>query len=329
MGRAALVVVCLLAGRVEAASVRDATGRTVAVPDHPARILPAGPPASVLLAALAPDLIVGWPHPLSPAQKALLPAALANVPTVPMLTGHSDETASVAPLHPDLIVDYGTVDGRYVALDEGLQARTGVPTLLFPGGLAAVPQTLRTLGGLLGRQARAEALASAVERVLAGARANAGLRVVYARGADGMDLAAPGSAAADPFDVLGWTVLAPPGEGPVRHVTGPDAIERLHPDILIFEDPAMRAVVAHSAAWRAVDAVGARHAFVAPDLPFGWLGKPPSINRLLGVAAFAGGVSPVAGSACFLLALINGRPPSLADITMLTAALRPIGAAGD
>lgn len=38
---------------------KDATGRSVTIPDAPARVLAAGPPASVLLHALAPEAMVG------------------------------------------------------------------------------------------------------------------------------------------------------------------------------------------------------------------------------------------------------------------------------
>ena len=73
-----------------AADLQDATGRSVRLPDQPGRILPAGPPAAVLLAALAPDLMVGWPHAPSPVARMWLPDATAGLPTVPMLTGRQD-----------------------------------------------------------------------------------------------------------------------------------------------------------------------------------------------------------------------------------------------
>jgi iron complex transport system substrate-binding protein len=75
---------------VNAAELHDATGRTVQIPDHATRILPAGPPAAVLLEALAPDLMVGWPHAPSAAAHAWLPEAVVALPTVPMLTGRQD-----------------------------------------------------------------------------------------------------------------------------------------------------------------------------------------------------------------------------------------------
>jgi iron complex transport system substrate-binding protein len=51
-------------------AVFDATGRSVAVPEQISRVLPAGPPAAILLAAVAPDLMLGWPSSLSDKARA-------------------------------------------------------------------------------------------------------------------------------------------------------------------------------------------------------------------------------------------------------------------
>ena len=45
-----------------AATVTDATGRALPVPEKVARVFPAGPPAAILLYTLAPDLLLGWPR---------------------------------------------------------------------------------------------------------------------------------------------------------------------------------------------------------------------------------------------------------------------------
>jgi iron complex transport system substrate-binding protein len=99
------LVMCVQPFSVNAAEVQDATGRSVRMPDHPLRILPAGPPAAVLLAALAPDLMVGWPHSPPPESRSWLSDSTATLPTVPMLTGRQDVTDQMAALHPDLIID--------------------------------------------------------------------------------------------------------------------------------------------------------------------------------------------------------------------------------
>jgi iron complex transport system substrate-binding protein len=58
----------------------DATGRTVQVPDRIERVMPAGPPAAVLLYTLAPEKLIGWPHAPGPASKNLLGPSFADLP---------------------------------------------------------------------------------------------------------------------------------------------------------------------------------------------------------------------------------------------------------
>jgi ABC-type Fe3+-hydroxamate transport system substrate-binding protein len=47
-----------------AASITDAAGRAIAVPETVARVFPAGPPAAIMLYTLALDLLLGWPRPI-------------------------------------------------------------------------------------------------------------------------------------------------------------------------------------------------------------------------------------------------------------------------
>ena len=68
-----------------------------------------------------------------------------------------------------------------------------------------------------------------------------------------------------PSPVLGWQVVAPPGEGPSRQASFDD-IRALDPDVIVFTDPAMRATLA---AFRsvAVAARGSRGACVRGTQP--------------------------------------------------------------
>ena len=177
-----------------AAVVVDATGRSVEVPEQIARVLPAGPPAAILLAALAPDLMLGWTSPVSDNARALLAPEAGKLPQVPRLTGRDDVVDKIVALKPDLILDYGTIAPRYVDLAKATQQRTGIPTLLLDGSLAEIPRTFRVLGSILHREDRAETLARFAEALLASPKQrDASLRVVCARGADGLILVGAGN----------------------------------------------------------------------------------------------------------------------------------------
>ena len=308
-----------LVGR--AATIEDATGRTVTMPDRILHVLPAGPPAAVLMAALAPDLMLGWPGSAPGNAAAFLVEPAADLGAVPRVTGQADVTAEVTALHPDLILDYGTVSPRYTALDAETQRRTGIPTVLLDGALTNIPATFQQLGRILHREARANALAELAKSILAAVPPTQGdvPSVVYARGAEGLQIAAPGSGVVEVFTLLGWRVLAPLGEGNVRTATI-EQIAALDPDWLVFGDAGMRDVVEGSPAWQGLRAVRTGHARVAPATPFGWMEEPPSVNRLLGVAMLT---QPEADMPMLQHALF-GRSLDAAQRKALSQTLRPL-----
>jgi iron complex transport system substrate-binding protein len=320
-GRVILAMLMLCSRLAVAAEVVDATGRTVQVPDHIAHIVPAGPPAAVLLEAIAPDLIAGWPSPVSEDARALLSPDAAKLPQIPRLTGRADVLDEIKALKPDLILDYGTVSPRYADLAQATQQRTGIPTILLDGSLAKIPGVMRTLGGILQRQERAEILARFAEALLTLQASGAHPRELYARGPDGLTVAAPNTDVTEVFTRLGWQVLAPDGQGTFRSASI-DAIRTLDPDMLIFSDPAMRETIEKSADWKNLRAVREGHALIAPSLPFGWVEEPPSINRLLGLA-WLSGRDPVT-LAALSSAVVYGHTLTPAELDNVLSGVRAV-----
>lgn len=326
--RLVLAVIALLAvgGVAGAAEITDATGRTVRVPDHPARVLPAGYPASVLLAALAPDLMIGWTHPPSAAAAAFLPPALAKLPSVARVT-FEGAGAAVKTYHPDLVLDYGDATPRYARAAADIQRQTGIPTILLDGHLTAAPAALRLAGQAVGRPARGEMLARLAEDLLAAVpKPTRVLRVAIVRGGDEPSVAQPGSLATEVVTLLGWTAVAPPSaKGGMFRPAGIADIAALNPDLIIVHGADARAAMAKSAAWQAVPAVKAGHVLVEPEVPFGWIEEPPSINRLLGLAwlserggaAGSGAAGSGAATGTVLSALLFDHLPPPQSVTDL------------
>jgi len=109
-----------LPGAARAASgrraVTDSAGRKVQVPERATRVFAAGPPASILLFALAPDSMIGWTTPFRPAERPFVPARYADLPALGRLTGRGGtaNVEAVVSAKPDLVFDYGTVNPTYV-----------------------------------------------------------------------------------------------------------------------------------------------------------------------------------------------------------------------
>ena len=163
-----LFVLSGLAQPAAAASFTDAAGRIVEVPAEVKRVMPAGPPAAVLLYALAPDKMTGWVRPLEDGEKTFIAGQHRDLPVTGRLTGKEGDAdaETVRKVKPDLILDVGTVGPEYAELADRIQKETGVPYLLIDGSLTKTPETLRQLGKLLGDDKNAEALATYAEAAL-------------------------------------------------------------------------------------------------------------------------------------------------------------------
>lgn len=101
LARIILVLLLLSSGAARAAEVADATGRTVTVSDHIAHVLPASPAAAVLLEAVAPDLMIGWPVLVRPDARAMLAPASSQVPEIPPLTGKVSVISEITGVKPE------------------------------------------------------------------------------------------------------------------------------------------------------------------------------------------------------------------------------------
>jgi iron complex transport system substrate-binding protein len=197
MRAAALALLLILFPAIAGAQTRvftDSAGRQVTVPTRIERVYAAGPPASVLVFALAPDALIGWTSPFRAAERPFVPQRYAAIPTLGRLTGRGN-TANVEVVmaaKPDVIVDYGSINPTYVSLADRVQAQTGIPYVLIDGSFAAMDRAIEMMGDLLGVPARANELrtfADVTLRMVDVARTGEKPpRVYYARGPNGLQL---------------------------------------------------------------------------------------------------------------------------------------------
>ncbi|MBN8961258.1 MAG: iron ABC transporter substrate-binding protein [Rhizobiales bacterium] len=283
----------LLAAPATARSVIDSAGRTVEVPDTISRVFAAGPPASILLYVLAPQDMVGWVRAPRAAEKPfLLPSAQA-LPELGRLTGRGDtlNLERLLAAKPDVIIDFGTINDTYRSLADRVQAQTGIPYLLIDGRFQNTPAALRLLADILNVRERGEKLARAaeeiftqVDQVLAQVPHDERPRVYLARGPEGLESGSRGSINTEIIERAGAVnvVEGLREKGGIVNVS-PEQLIAWKPDTIITLDPAFRRSVADKPAWAPVPAVRDRRVFLAPNLPYGFIDAPPSLNRLIGL----------------------------------------------
>lgn len=297
-----LVVAALLwpAGSEAARVSADSVGRIVPLPDEVERVFPAGPAAAVALYVLAPETLVGWTDGFQEDGAAVLVAEpYRDLPVIGPITaaGGADLAAAVAAA-PDLILDYGSLDPAYIALGDDVQGRANLPYAIVGASLEELPAGVRKLGEILGRKERAEEIAGYAEGVLAESDAFMASvpeghrpRVYLARGADGLETGARGSLESEIIERIAVNVAEAAGlEGVVAVST--DQVRAWNPEVIVTADQDFYARVWDHPAWQNVDAVQNERIWLSPTEPFGWINRPASLNRLLGLPWLASVLYP-------------------------------------
>jgi len=286
---ATLLALIAAAASATAGEFVDAAGRRVILPERVDRILPAERNAEVLIFVVAPNKLVGLSR--VPGRAGLLPGA-SRLPTLGWRprTDPASMAETVRRLHPDLIIDAGTVTEDRAAFADQVQAQTGVPYILLDDTFARMPTMLRGIAATLGDPDRGVDLAIWAEHAIAGLRgqllirpANSRPRVYYALGVDGLTTALPGSPAGEAIDAAGAINVAHSlGRGGEVAVS-PGQLIAWNPDIIIAEERRAYDGFRRSPAWRGLAAVRSKHIYLEPTDPFGWIEDPSGINRLVGL----------------------------------------------
>jgi iron complex transport system substrate-binding protein len=286
----ALLLALLPLPVLAAQTLTDDTGRAWQVPDPVERVMAAGATAEILLYTLAPERLVGWNHVPSEATRAYMPDALEPKTVIRTLPERDSDAydAPILALRPQLIIDYGDMKEDYVDLGNAVSARLGVPYPLFSGRLEKMPATYRTLGRLLGVAERGAHLAAVTGDILARykgvlAADGAGPRVYLAISDDGL---LPGFANESWGEVAAFLGARNVfGTVDFDHYTPVtfDDIKATDPDVILALNPGFVKTAGEDAKWQALRAVRAKHVYAGPRLPYDWVSRPPSVNRIRGV----------------------------------------------
>ncbi len=297
-----LAILALLAAPVQARTVTDSAGRVVEVSDTVTTVFAAGPPASVLVYVLKPEALAGWPRALRPEERAYVAEPYRDLPETGRLTGRGGEAnlERVLEIKPDLIVDFGSVRDTYIDLADRVQEQTGIPYLLIDGRFNNTAEALRILGEALGVSGRGAALAQDVEArfarldvVLEAVPEDARPRVYLARGPEGLETGMKGSINTEIIERAGGRNVADDGGASKGLVNA--SMEQLivaNPDTVVTWDPNFFASVFDDPMWQGIDAVQRGRVYLSPTAPFGWIDRPPSLNRMIGLHWMAGLLYP-------------------------------------
>jgi len=265
-------------------AVTDASGREIRSPAKVERVYAAGPPASLLVFAIAPDKLTGWTRAMRPNEAEFFPERYANLPELGRLTGRGN-TANVEVVlnaKTDLIVDVGSTGPTLASLASQVQEQTRIPYSLFDGRIESTSATLRAIGKLMGNEGPAEKLAAWYEHEVADvkqrvSRAKEHPLAYYGRSASGLQTGGKGSINVEALEVLGARNAAAEARAGLVTVSF-EQVLLWNPEVILTTDPNFWNSVWTDPRWRAVRAVEQKRVY-----PFGWFDFPPGANRLLGL----------------------------------------------
>ena len=273
----------------------DSTGRTVTIPAEITRIAITGPLSQVYILPLAGDILVGVCNEFSADAALYLPEEIFNKTEIGQLYGGKGEMDLEALLRaaPDIVIDIGEPKDSIGADLTALTEQTGIPFIHVDATVQTAQDAYRTLGKLLGREEKAEALAAWCENTYANMTAmmekvdadNARIGLLYCLGDNGTNVIAEGSFHAETINMMSrnLAVIEDVFPGGLGNEVDLEQILLWDPDILIFAPDSCYEEIGGAAQWQSVCAVANGNYYKTPAGPYGWLSSPPGVQRYLGM----------------------------------------------
>ena len=270
----------------------DSVGREVELPADIERIAPSGPLAQVVLYTLCPDKLVGLASDLSDTQFEYMDSKYKSLPVFGNFYADTLNLEAVMTAKPQVIIDIGEAKASVNEDMQGVQDKTGIPSIFIHMELDTMAEAYRTLGKVTGEEEQAEKLAKYVEATLAEAKEKSAsipdekrIKVYYGQGDAGLTGLVKGTVHADVIDAVGAVNVTDSQES-VRGGAAEISMEQLmlwQPDVVLFAPGSIYSDVDSRVEWQGIKAVQNKKYYEIPDGPYNWMGRPPSVNRILGI----------------------------------------------
>ena len=273
----------------------DSTGRSVSLPAKIEKIAVTGPLSQIYILPLAGDMLVGVSNAYAEDAALYLPAYIFEKTEIGQLYGGKGEMDLEALLAaaPDIVIDVGEQKKTTAEDLAALTEQTGIPFVHIDATIATAPEAYRTLGKLLGREEKAEQLASWCENTYANISAlmekvdadNARKSLLYCLGDTGTHVLAQGSFHAETVNMMSRNVAVV--EDVVSSGAGNEVdLEQIlvwNPEVIIFAPDSCYETVADGQQWQSIAAISQGRYYKTPYGPYGWLSSPPAVQRYLGM----------------------------------------------
>ncbi len=200
-------------------------------------------------------------------------------------------------LSPDIILWSQKLTPDVIEKAENLQQKLNIPVVLMDMDIHNYKAIMKKMGELLGREEQSEKVVEFIERNIDPIQGKVSeiddkdkKRIYYAEGMNGLATDPQGSIHSLLIDLCGGVNIAEsvevlPGKG-MSNVSL-EQIYAWNPEYILvwsgnFDSMSSYKEIKGSDLWCNLDAVKSNNVYQVPWRPFGWIDRPPGMNRLIG-----------------------------------------------
>lgn len=276
-------------------TITDMIGRTVTIPTDIHSILGTAPPTSEAVYMIKPDDLVGINFDLK--NSSYVPAKYAALPNVGgQQMGSNINYEAFQAMKPDIVLyGYDPSMGGSTEDIENIQTKLNpIPVVACADSTNAsnYGPEIEFLGTLLGAEDQAKSLDTfygnvnqKVTTTVATIPEDQKKRVYYAEGPDGLKTDPEGSRHAQLISLCGGVNVADVNQGSSGGMS-PVSLEQVvswNPEVIVAGDSKFYKSVLSDPNWKDIKAVQDKQVYLIPNQPFGWIDRPPGVNRIIGI----------------------------------------------
>ncbi len=269
--------------------VTDMAGRKMLVPDTIRRLY-VNKPGSILMYAIAPDMLVSRSLWMNETTKRFLTASYLQLP---FMDGSAEE---IVKLKPDIIISSFNINPKTRDEADKLSKKTGIPVFMVEMDMTKYDPTFKILGKLLNRQPQTDRMIGFLHTYIDSIAVKAKsipekqkIHVYYAEGGRGLNTDPSGSFHSQILDVVGAVNAAQTGvvAGQGMSAVSMEQILLWNPDIILVWTGMNTSLttlqyIKSDKLWATSRAVKNNKVYQIPFQPFGWFDRPPGTNRIMG-----------------------------------------------
>lgn len=273
----------------------DDLGRVVEIPSNIERLAPSGHLATMMLYSIDPELFVAVGSKPSEDNAKFYTEEYMNLPEVGAFYGKKADlnVESLLAADPQVCIDLGEIKGSAEEMKEeldALQEKVGLPIIFIEAELSTMKAAYEKLGGILGEEEKCEKLGNYAEEVVNMAKENSEkiaeedkLSVFMADMESGLSTNSQGSIHAEVIDLVGGVNVVE-SDFDSKNDASMEELLNWDPDVVLFAPSSIYSTVKENEQWQSVRAINEDTYYEIPDGPYNWMGRPPAVNRLLGIS---------------------------------------------